>query len=124
MAPITAELHELQNATASATPVLLPSTPNNYDHISDMHNILFVCLSIATTILVACWQSRRKHRQAMEEDDVVVELDGLAANRGLVSDLGQLAVIVPDTEEHVQSAVGQTEEAAEVIALELAVASG
>ncbi|KAK3652936.1 hypothetical protein LTR56_004884 [Elasticomyces elasticus] len=123
MAPIMAELLELQNATASTTPALLPSTPNNYDHTSDMHNILFVCLSIATTVLVACWQNRRKRREAMKANDAVVELNGLAANRCFVSGLGQLAVTVPDTEEHVQSAVGQTEEA-EVIAPELAVATG
>ncbi|KAK5674416.1 hypothetical protein LTS10_012804 [Elasticomyces elasticus] len=103
MAPVTVELLELQNVTASATPVLLPSIPNNYDHISDMHNILFVCLSIATTILVACWQNRRKHRQAMRENDrSTVELDGLAINRSkLFYSIDWIPIV--DTTTHIQS---------------------
>ncbi|KAK5713369.1 hypothetical protein LTR17_017614 [Elasticomyces elasticus] len=140
-----------RNATLPSANNPLQSTPNNYDHISDMHNILFVCLSIATTILVACWQNRRKHRQAMRENDrSTVELDGLAINRSnpnpdalggpapaiddIASQQGhhasggdQLAsatIIVPDACDHVLSDAGQMEEAPKAIAVELDVAPG
>ncbi|KAK4956205.1 hypothetical protein LTR10_005726 [Elasticomyces elasticus] len=103
MAPVKTTLFISLNATLPSTNSPLQSTPNNYDHISDMHNILFVCLSIATTILVACWQNRREHRQVTRENDrPTVELDGLAINRSkLFYSINWIPIV--DTTTHIQS---------------------
>ncbi|KAK5674415.1 hypothetical protein LTS10_012803 [Elasticomyces elasticus] len=62
----------------------LQSNPSNYDHISDMHNVLLGVLAMATTVTVVWWQGRdnRGRRNArVSIDEPVIELDDLPANQ-------------------------------------------
>ncbi|KAK5718761.1 hypothetical protein LTR15_008495 [Elasticomyces elasticus] len=56
--------------------------PNNYDHISDMHNVLLGVLAMTTTITAAWWQGRNKRgrRTAASFNESIVELDYLPGN--------------------------------------------
>ncbi|KAK5713370.1 hypothetical protein LTR17_017615 [Elasticomyces elasticus] len=61
----------------------LQSNPSNYDHISDMHNVLLGVLAMATTVTVVWWQGRGNggRRNAVSIDVPIVELDDLRTNQ-------------------------------------------
>ncbi|KAK5701197.1 hypothetical protein LTR17_022814 [Elasticomyces elasticus] len=99
MAPTQSICH--RNTNMSTAVDGLQSNTNNYDHISDMHNVLLGVLAMATTVTVVWWQGRsnRGRRNAVSIDVPIVERDDLRTDQVDASGLNQLVNPTNDTQD-------------------------